>query len=103
MISTEIPFSRSMFSSASIISEFMASLNSSSASRRHRRLRRLRLARLRSRTPFEHRVARHDVAVCDALTRTFDLDVDAVVIGPDEDAAAADDRAFGVARLQRDR
>src|SRR5687768_14005407 len=108
MISTEIPFSRSMFSSASIISEFMTSRSfhapraSSSASRRHLRLRRLRLAGLRGRAPFEHCVARHDAAELDALARAVDLDLDAVVVGRGEHRAASVDGALRVARLERD-
>src|SRR5262249_60261643 len=98
MISTEIPFSRSMFSSASIISEFMASLRSSRRSPRCLR----RLARLASRSPLEHGVAGHDVVIRDTLVHTVGFDLDAEVVGRLDHHPPPRARALALPRLQRD-
>ena len=76
MISIEMPFSRSMFSSASIISEFIDRATSFVASL-------IRLAR-----PLENGARLHDVVVGDALGRAgVEPHVAAVVVGVGQHAA----------------
>src|SRR6266511_3807991 len=102
MISMEMPFSRSMFSRASIISEFMGHsaplrrtpcnprLRFVPCSSRHFLLLASVALGARRRAPFEDRSRLHDLVVRQALVRAVEVDVDTGIVGSEDHPAPAE-------------